>query len=101
MSELLVDQLMRRVEELEAERRRWRSIGIGALLALGLCLSCGGVLFVGTTAVGITGYRSTRMEALEESEMIRREAQMAAEQARMEAEQAREAERALREAEGK
>jgi uncharacterized protein HemX len=84
MNEPLVDELMRRVDSLERENRRWRLIGIGALLFLVLVVFGGGVLLVGTASMytlQIREQRSRELEAAERAQMEALRAEQAAKQA--------------------
>jgi len=90
-----VDELRRRVQGLEQEKRRWKLIGISALIALLLVLIGGGVLFMGTASF----YAYRAKEAQMQAEMEAKRAQEAQMQAEMEAQRAQAAmEQARREA---
>jgi hypothetical protein len=58
-SEAIVDQLMRRVQSLEEEKRRWKGLFLGAGCLLLLLLIGGGLFVAGTAAVW---YRAARLE---------------------------------------
>lgn len=88
MNEPLVDELMRRVETLEREKRRWRLIGISALLFLVLVVFGGGVLVLGTASMYTLQVREQRMRALEAAERAQMEALRAEQAARQSAEEA-------------
>jgi hypothetical protein len=78
--EAIVDQLMRRVESLEDEKRRWKGLFLGAGCLLLLLLMGGGLFIAGTSAVW---YRSARLQ--QEAELRALEQQMAAQRAAVEA----------------
>ncbi len=91
----LVDQLLRRVDVLEGDKRRWKRIAFTALTLLVL-LVVGGSLLLGS--LGTVWYRSARarldaehalMQAEIQANLQAQRAQQAAEQARLEAEKAR------------
>lgn len=95
MDEPLVDELRHRMQILEQEKRRWKLIGITALIAFVLLLIGGGVVVLGTVSMFAVRAREEQMRAME----AEREARMQAERAQMEAERARqEAQRAADEA---
>jgi hypothetical protein len=85
MDEPLVDELRHRLQVLEQEKRRWKMIGITALVAFALLLVGGGAVVVGTASLFAVQVREERMRAME----AEREARMQAERARMDAERAR------------
>jgi len=92
--EPLVDELRHRLRVLEQEKRRWKLIGVSALIALALLVVGGGSVGVGASLFYAVRARDEQMRALEAERRARDEA----EQARMEAEQAREAQRVAEEA---
>ena len=88
MDEGLIDELMHRVNVLEQEKRRWKAIGIGALLALAVLFVGGGLLSLGSMTMY---WRHNAMQRDEAMMMMMRaeEARAEAERARLEAEKAR------------
>ena len=74
----IVDQLLRRVQTLEADKRRWKATALVCLLLLLLAVIGGGL---GTLGVGSV-YLSY-MQRVERQEMAIREAEMARQQAEM------------------
>jgi uncharacterized protein HemX len=90
----LVDELRRRVQVLEQEKRRWKVVGISALIVLLLVVIGGGILGVGTASFYTHRLRQAQMQAEVEAMRARMEAERAMEameQARREA--ARQAEK--------
>jgi hypothetical protein len=82
MDEALVDKLMGRVERLEQEKRRWKLIGISALIVLGLVFFGGGVVVMGTATMYHFRVRHQIMQAQVEAELAEMEARRAEEMAR-------------------
>lgn len=84
----LVDQLMRRVQSLEGEKRRWKFISV-ICLALLLLMLVGGTAVMGLAAMsslGIGRMQQERLRALEQVEMEIRRAEELADGQRQEAE---------------
>jgi len=79
-NEAIVDQLMRRVQSLEEEKRRWKGLFLGAGCLLLLLLMGSSLFIAGTSAVW---YRSFRLQ--QEAELRALEQQMAAQRAAVEA----------------
>lgn len=88
--ESIVDQLMRRIQTLEVEKRRWKSIGLVSL-ALLLLVFVSGTGVVGVAAFSSLGVKRVRMDqlrALEEAELQLRMAEERREQAEQERQEA-------------
>jgi hypothetical protein len=83
-----VDHLLRRVQVLEKEKRRWKAIGVTAIVVLLLLFVGGGVMFVGSAGFFAYRMKAAQMQAEMEADRARMEAiraQEALEQARQEA----------------
>ncbi len=80
-ADMRLDHLLRRVQTLEQENRRWKRIGIGALVALLLLLLGGGVVLVGTASVYAYRLQVAHREAMEAKMRAREEAERARQQA--------------------
>jgi hypothetical protein len=59
----LVQELRRRVQDLEQEKRRWKLFGVTALICLFLMLIGGGVLLVGTASFSAYRIKQAQMQA--------------------------------------
>jgi hypothetical protein len=89
----LVDELHHRLRVLEQEKRRWKLIGVSALVALALAIVGGGIIAVGTAVRLTFQAKRAEMEAVMQAEQARMEAmraQEAVEQARRQAQRAEE-----------
>ena len=64
----LVDELRHRLRVLEQEKRRWKLIGITALVALALVIVGGGIVAVGTAARFAFQAKRAEMDAMMQAE---------------------------------
>ena len=89
----LVDELRHRLRVLEQEKRRWKLVGVAALVALALVIVGGGFVVVGTATRFAFQAKRAEMEAMMQADKARMEAmqaQEAMEQARRQAQRAEE-----------
>ena len=88
-----MDELRHRLRVLEQEKRRWKLIGVSALVALALVIVGGGIVAVGTATRFAFQAKRAEMDAMMQAEKAQMEAmraQEAMEQARRQAQRAEE-----------
>lgn len=98
MDEPMVAELMRRVEHLEQEKRRWKWIALGALLLLIVMTFGGGAVLVGTASLFTFRIHEARMQELEARDRAEMEAvwaERAALEAQLQEEKARQMQKEL------